>query len=385
MAEEKDIKKEEGGEEVKAPSQQEQLRNILSKVKDNDYKMYFFVLDTKGNASAGVAYIYEHVKTLRDLGYDAYILHEDHEYHGVQDWLGKEYMELPHVCIKDQVGINTEDFLFIPEIFSPLMHDLKGFTAKKVVICQNYHYALELINPGTRWQDYGFFDVITTSDQQAKYIKEIMANIRTHTVPVSIPEYFKPTDEMKKPIVAISTRDQVEARRIVKEFYLKYPMYKWVTFKDMRGMSREEFADMLGQACVAVWLDPVAGFGTFPVEAMECDTPVIGKIPNMIPEYMLEEVAPQEEGEQPQVKLRDNGVWTDSQMNLTSLIAEYMKVWLEDQVPPVISENMEKVKGVYTPENQKAKIEEVYGTLVENRKKEISSLLKPVEDKKETE
>ena len=38
--------------------------------------MYFFTLDTKGNPTAGIANIYEHVKMLNELGYNACILHE---------------------------------------------------------------------------------------------------------------------------------------------------------------------------------------------------------------------------------------------------------------------------------------------------------------------
>ena len=30
---------------------------------------------------------------------------------------------------------------------------------------------------------------------------------------------------------------------IVKTFYLKYPQYRWITFRDMRGLSQEEFAN----------------------------------------------------------------------------------------------------------------------------------------------
>jgi hypothetical protein len=36
----------------------------------------FFTLDTKGNPTAGIANIYEHVKLLNELGYNATILHE---------------------------------------------------------------------------------------------------------------------------------------------------------------------------------------------------------------------------------------------------------------------------------------------------------------------
>jgi hypothetical protein len=76
----------------------EQLEEIVSKLDNKDFGLYFFTLDTKGNPTAGVANIYEHVKTLNELGYKAYILHEGTDYRlygdengsGISDWLGKE-------------------------------------------------------------------------------------------------------------------------------------------------------------------------------------------------------------------------------------------------------------------------------------------------------
>lgn len=352
-----------------------QANIVLDKLNTNDFKIYFFVLDTKGNPTAGIANIYEHVKVLNELGYQAYILHEKNNYHGVQDWLGDEYMKLPHVSVENKVNINTQDFVIIPEIFSTMMHDIRDFKCKKIVLCQSYHYSLELLNPGVKWQNYGFNDVITTSETQARFIKDHFGNINTHIIPVSIPDYFVPTKEMKKPIVTLVTREQSDALKIVKSFYLKFPMYKWVTFRELRGLPRKQFAEILGESCLGVWIDDVSGFGTFPLEAMHCDTPVIGKIPNLIPEWMLEEINSGDETKESVIKIKDNGVWTDNWLNIPNLIAEYMKVWLEDSVPQILIDNMNTTKNIYTSDKQKEKIKEVFSNLIEVRKKEISSLI----------
>ena len=111
---------------------------------------------------------------------------------------------------------------------------------------------------------------------------------------------------------------------------------------------------------------------------MECNTPVIGKAPNTIPEWM-EEV--DENGNQ---SILNNGVWTNTTNNIPELIATYLKLWLEDNVPADLLEGMAKTKGIYTPENQKAKIEEVYGTLVSNRVEEISAVLTKITEETES-
>jgi hypothetical protein len=356
----------------------ERIEEIIGKLNSKDFTLYFFTLDTKGNPVAGVANIYEHVKVLNELGYNAKIMHEKNDYQlktnenglGIDDWMGEEYAELPHVSIENQdLNVKPEDFIFIPEVFSNIMDQVKAFPCKKVVFAQSPQYMFELLPIGKRWnRDFGFNDVITTSEKQANYITTHFPSTQTHVIPVAIPEYFKKSEKPQKPIVAILSRDQSDTTKIAKSFYLQYPLYKWLTFKDMRGMPRATFAKELSECCLAVWVDDKSGFGTFPLESMECGVPVIGKMPDMIPEWMISK---NEEGQE---MIKNNGVWTNTLTNIPELIATYIKLFLEDNVPTEMIENMETTTGVYTSENQRKGIEEVYGTLVENRKKEIDGM-----------
>lgn len=371
--------------EEKEKVQKEFVENVLSKLENKDFGLYFFTLDTRGNAAAGIANIYEHVKLLRELGYNAQILHEKDDYKlvgdqegmGLADWLGEEYAALPHVSIEKQgLNISAEDFLIVPEIFANVMDQAKKFPCKKIVLSQNYDYLLELLPLGRRWSDYGFNDVITTSQKQVDYISSLFPSTRSQIVPISIPEYFKPSNKPKIPVVSICAREQGMAAKIAKMFYLQYPLYKWITFKELRNLSREQFAMDLGASCLGVWLDDAAGFGTFPLEAMQCNTPIIGKMPNMIPEWM------EEVDEAGNTKIKNNGVWTNTHLNIPELIATYLKVWLEDSVPEDLTAGIESSKDVYTLANQKAKVEEVYGNLITARVEELNNTIKILETKK---
>ena len=161
--------------------QKEFVESVISKLENKDFGLYFFTMDTRGNATAGIANIYEHVKLLTELGFNAYILHEKTDYKlrgdvegpGLADWLGEEYAQLPHVSIEgQQLNVGPADFIIIPEIFSNIMDQVKGFPCKKVVFSQSYDYLLELLPIGKRWNtDYGFHDVITTSQKQANYLQ----------------------------------------------------------------------------------------------------------------------------------------------------------------------------------------------------------------------
>jgi hypothetical protein len=257
------------------------------------------------------------------------------------------------------------------------MDQVKGFPCKKVVLSQSYDYLLELLPIGKRWNvDYGFNDVITTSEKQANYLKTLFPSINTHVVPVSIPSYFKDSDKPKIPVVAIHTRNQGDAAKIAKSFYLQYPIYKWITFKELRGLPRKQFASELSKSCLAVWVDDTSGFGTFPLEAIQCNTAVIGKMPNLIPEWM------ETQDEDGNMVINNNGVWTNTTINIPELIATYLKVWLEDSVPADLIEGIKTSQDLYTEEKQKESLVKVYDTLTNGRILEMKTSLTRLEEAK---
>ncbi len=103
-----------------------------------------------------------------------------------------------------------------------------------------------------------------------------------------------------KPIIAVSSREQREAINLIKTFYQKYPQFRWVTFRDMRGISEEEFANTLKDCMLSVWIDKTSSFGTFPLESMKSNVPVLGVVPKMIPSWLNEE----------------NGIWIQEEIKL---------------------------------------------------------------------
>jgi len=351
--------------EVKEPTVEEKLLDNIEKLKNKDSKFYFFTMDTKGNPTAAVANIYEHVKIMRNMGYDAYILHEKNDYSGVGTWLGEEYTELPHLSIESQqLKVNGYDFVIIPEIFANVMEQTAGLPCKRIVLCQSYDYILEMMMPGKKWQDFGIDTCITTSEKQAEYIKQLFSNtIETKIAPLSIPSYFKPSSKPKKPIIAIYTRDQRDTVKIFKSFYLKHPHLKWVSFRDMRSMPRERFAESLAECCLAVWVDDISGFGTFPLEAMKCGVPVLGKVPSIVPEWMEDK----------------NGLWTHDILAIPDLTSNFVQAWLEDMAPEDLYEKMSEVSEKYTEEEQVEKLTELYTGIVNDRIKEFESHL-PTEE-----
>ena len=364
--------------------QVENLKTALSKIKSKDFSIYFYTIDTKGNPVASVANIYEHVKMLNELGYRAYILHQQNDYKlyedengmGVANWLGEEYANLPHASIESQqLQVGPSDFLIIPEAFGGLIKETQNFPCKRIVLLQAYEYMLEDLGLGENWQQFGVNDVITTSKSQKEYVDSVFRGTNTHVLPVGIPDYFTKNEKPKKPIVAISARDKRELLKLVKVFYQKYPHYKFITFRDMSGMPRETFATELKDSFLGVWVDDLAGFGTFPIECMKTNTPVVGKIPRMVPEWMGQT------DENGNTQLNDNGVWTSNLNALPDIVATMVGLYLEGGIPQNLTNSMEETATKYTMEGLRKNVETTYTNIINQRQIELETLLTKAEEK----
>jgi hypothetical protein len=306
----------------------EKVKQSIQNLTEKNVRIYFLVQDTKNNASASVRFIYEIAYALKTNGFNPIILHEKNDYSGVSKWLDEKYMnELPHKSIENQnLEISPEDFIILPEIFAFIMDQIKNLPCGKIVLSQSYSYILETLQPGQTWGQFGFLKCITTSQKQKEYLERVMRQTTYDILSPTISENFEPRKLPPMPIVAVHTREQSDTINLIKTFYLKFPQYRWFTFKDMRGLSEKEFAETLKECFLSVWIDDESSFGTFPLESMSCGVPVIGKSPDIQPEWMTE----------------NNGIWITDKTLMTDFVADFIQNWLEDNVKPELYEEMEK-------------------------------------------
>ena len=305
----------------------------IQNLKEKKSRIYFMVQDTKGNAKASVRYIYQMAKCLLDAGFNPIILHEKDDYAGVVALLEEEYMNIPHQSLEKQnLQISPEDFLVLPEVYGFVMEQVKNLPCGKIVLTQQYAHMLETLNPGQSWNQFGFMKCITTNSKQKEYIERIMRQASFDIVEPYITEKFQPKKLPAMPIIGVHTKDQSDAVNLIKAFYLKFPQYRWFTFRDLRGLSETEFANSLRDCFVSVWIDTKSGFGTFPLESMKSNVPVIGKIPDLQPDWMNE----------------DNGIWLTDQTIIIDVIADFIQNWLEDNINPALYEGMKTTVEKFT-------------------------------------
>lgn len=360
-----------------------------TKLEKKDFNIFFYIPDAKNNATGYVSYIYQMALTLQQIGYKVNMLYQlENEYTaeeldklnlekqqidenrvfvGVVDSLGEKYSTLVHTNIQNkELEVSPSDFLIIPEVYSSIMNQTKKLSCKRIVLTQNYNYLTDFIQVGVSWANFGITDTIASCLNQANLVNSVFPYIKTKVLSPYIPSYFYEGNEPKKLIINLVTKSQKDANKIIKPFYWKYPMYKWVSFRDLRSFPREMFSDYLREGAITIWVDSDTQFGYAPLEAIKSGNIVIGKVPELIPEWMLTEDGTQ---------LLDNGVWFEDINNVHGIIASIVRTWMNDDIPSEITNSMKETAKKYQFDEYKTNLEKLMTSYIEDRKNEFEELI----------
>ena len=348
----------------------ERIEKELKKFDDKAFNVYFYVIDTKGVPSGSLLYIYKVAYELHSLGYNVTMLHNENEFVGISQWADSKYAELPHSKVSDrQVTLSASDFLIIPEIYTDIMSQTRDIPCKRVMLVQNFDYITKIIPVGVHPYEYGITDAIVNTKTTEKLIKNNLPMIKTHVLSPGISDtLFRKNDKPKKMIVNFVVKNGDDASRVVKPFFWKYPQLKWVTFAQLSNLPQEIFADALRDAAITIVIDDTMSFGYAALEALKTGSIVICKIPDNIPDWMLDN------GE-----LSNSIVWVDNLDEIPDLIANLVAMWVRDDVPEELYNEMEKAAEKHTTSVMKEDVEKVFTEeLFAARKKEIQDALDKV-------
>ena len=331
----------------------EKLEKSINNMKEKKSRIYFITQDTKGNAKASVRYIYQMAMALKKDGYNSIILHEKPEYYGVSEWLGEEYMTLEHRAIEGtSLEVSPDDLIIIPEIYGFIMDQITKLPCGKIVLSQAFDHVFETLQPGQTWAQLGFYKCITTSNKQKELIESVMRNVSVDVVEPAISDVFVKNQFPPKTIVNIHTRDHRDTTNLIKTFYAKFPQYRWITFRDLRGLSEVEFAEAMKDSFVSVWIDQTSSFGTFPLESIKMGIPVLGLVPDNIPTWMNE----------------DNGLWVNNKTIIVDVLSDFIQNWLEDNLNPELFVNMDNtLKSISTVEKFESDTVSLFSKMFELR------------------
>lgn len=344
----------------------QKLQEAVERLQKKEHKVIFLVPDTNGIARASIAITYKHAMTLHKQGISVVMLHDKKDYMGVGAWLGDEYDNLTHTSIEsNQLEVSASDFLIIPEIYGNVVEKIEHLPCQKIVFIQSLEYMLDTYAPGKNWLNHGVLETMTTSKEAKDYIEDLMYVDNVKVVPIGIPEYFKPYTKLKKPVIAIHCKETRKTAKLLKMFYIKYPYLRWVTFRDMHGMTEKDFARNLSECILAIWSDSTSTYPLFLTEALKCNVPVIAQMPQLLFDWTTDEIA----------------TWAMTDSQIIELTAMFIKTWLEDNVPEEF-DNLDKlVEGKFTVSEMEESIIKVYDEYLNER---ISTLSKVIENAKST-
>ena len=373
----------------------ERIDEAISKLEINDFCFYFFVVDCKNVPNGSIQYIYQLAKTLNDKNYKVKMLYQlENEYDneeleelkrkekpiddrrvftGVGDWLGEEYMQLEHLNIsKQEWTVSPSDFLFIPEVFSSLMKQTYQYKApcKRIVLLHNYDYITEFIPFSDEWGTYGIHDAIVNTKTQADLITNVFPYVNAKILSPYISNIFRKPIKPKKLIVNIISKKTEDVNKIMKQFYWKYPMYKFISFRDLRGYPKENFAEFLQEAAITIWIDNETPFGYSAIEAIKTGNIVIGKVPEHMPEWMGDENG-----------LFNNGVWTYDINTIPDILSRVLGSWMQDRIPETLYENMDNVDNLYTFEDYQNNVNEIIKGYINDRINELKEIKTVINNK----
>lgn len=345
----------------------QRLENALAAFDNKDFNIYFFAVDTKGNPNGGVEYMYDIAFSLHEKGYNVTMLHQEKEFVGPFDWLGERYSVLEHKNVEENnVAIGPMDFVFIPEFYSNVMTQTKELPCKRVVLYHNPEFMLEFLPVGITWPDLGIYDAVVPTPQMAESLKKSFPAMRTHVVRPSVKNAYRTDDEPKKLIVNLITKEQSDLNKVLKPFYWKYPAYKWISFRDLRSpMTAELYPRILREAAISVWVDDETSNATTAFEALKSGNILIAKIPDVVPEWMIED------GE-----LRKDIIWFDNFDDVHNILASVIRGWTKNDIKEEFMTVGERLGNIYTPEIQESDIQKgIIDTLVAGRAGELRHLL----------
>lgn len=365
---------------------EEKVTNVIGSLNKNDFKLMFFVVDSQNVPNSSLTYTYQLAQTLSEMDYNVEMLYQidneltDSEWEqivkdgtqdipenklrhfcGVKSWMGEKYARLTHTNITSgTLQIGPQDFLFIPDAFASLMKETKRqyIPCKRYVILQNFNYVTDFIPVGDSWGSYGISDVICTTQRQADLIKSVFDYVRPTVLPPYISKEFRKSNEPKKLVVNVVCKVPEMSNRIVKPFYWKYPIYGFVSFREIGNLPKKEFAKALQEAPITVWLNDDTQFGYSALEAIRCSSIVIGLQPKEDLEW---------------TNVENGAILTYDINNIPEILCNVIGSWMRDGIPTEITEGMEKINKMYTFEAYKTNVSNLINQIKSDRIAELET------------
>ena len=299
--------------------------------------------------SGGIKTLYRHAQRLKEMGYDAWIVHQKRPFQVT--WHG---YEAPTIWLSDRPQLTPRDVLVIPEVMPQIMQQTARFAGERIVIALSWSPTYWNLPAGQTWRSYGIERVITKSPLIQKYLRWSMGIEATLISEYVNESRYRFAPDQKRPKVCYLTRKERSAAWLHSIICAKGPPFTEFEWMPLRGLSEDEYARHLRQATVYVSTNMQEGMNTSVLEAMACGCLVVG-YSGIGGVYMRGEGAGQN------CILVENG-------NVPALGEQLEQALREIAADPDafvrVTENARRTAGAYqNPDNEAACLRAVYGPL----------------------
>ncbi len=233
-------------------------------------RIFYFCPDFP-QPSGGTKTLYRHVHQLRQLGFDAAIVHQKRGF--VLTW---HPYQAPVIWLEDQPKFGPADICVFPEVMVDYVRQTQNFRGKRVVIALSWAPAYNRLRPGERWQDLGITHVLTKSVVIQRYLQwgmDLSATLVTEYVDPAR-YFYAPTQ--KKPQIAYLTRKDPSGDWLQGIFQRKGPPLTSYTWLPLRNMDEASYAQHLRASAIYLVTTLQEGMHVSVLEAMACGCLVVG-------------------------------------------------------------------------------------------------------------
>lgn len=240
----------------------------------------FYYCPNMNTPSGGMGVLFKQAKILADNGYDVTLLYEGDGMFN-PTWMEFSIAHIPKVRINGlgSLRIDSNDLLVIPEGFGNLIDSTKNMKCKRTVLAQSWIYIYTSMPQPKSWKESGIERVISVSQGISEYIQKYMPGIEIDQYKQSISPIFKSNLDKAFRVCFSSSRSntqQMNTHALINIVKSTDKRLRNIQFVELKGMSKQQFANELADCAFCLYTDEIAGFGTLPLEAMACNTHVIG-------------------------------------------------------------------------------------------------------------
>lgn len=358
--------------DLENPLKQEELVDkLLQEVVDKKNRYLFYCPDVPFPIRTVIT-IYQISNMLNQMGYDTYILHEQHGFR--PNWMLPEYLDAAKIKFLHEKNSNPKtdipsfrfkqnDSIIIPDGFWQVMENLVELKINKIVFCMSYD-GLAAAEIGINWSHLGFNTVLCVSDSLLEDYRSCWPELNYVKLPFYIEEY-KTLDPLTiKPTIGLFIRSRKQAKALINVFYAKYPFLNLFQFKILRNLTQTQYIQSLQESAVVVIIDQNTGCNVPVIEAIAAGKPVIAVVNrgfNHVPQL-------------PNII----GTEVDDLFEVAEILGEFCNRWLVNPTEDFGFPVDQKLVNQFSEANTRAITEIVFGNLqneVQTRFETIQKIL----------